>query len=342
MSLASPQQLPAPRTENTKKSGTSVIRALERVSKQVSDGLVKGKRSLRQLPVVGPIFSRTLRDLPLKTGTVTDIIITSLSYPGMRHAGSDHSMELNGTKYDFVLLLRHFDYRHEENSVNFTLLNDFEVDFTDSTGVRRVIPKADAGRDSIRITIQRLMRTAEPNAKIAFFFGGHGEYAEVNMMGGNSGADCDFQAIIAGDGRRIYGEELRTWFSNTRYPSVSVTTVFDACHSGGSLSLPYTYHVKGSRVKFTKVSRIRVGIPMVQISAAQPDENAWSRNFSDGYYGQLTYSLVQYLKGNEHPTIEGLVGHLSKCDPDGTQLPQVCCSRKLRGGFSLFKLPTRM
>ncbi|KAG8941921.1 hypothetical protein FRC04_003945 [Tulasnella sp. 424] len=212
-----------------KGSGTPLIRALERISEQVSDGLVEGKRRLCQLPVVGSTFSKVFKKLPLQTGNVTNIIITGLSYPGMYHAQNDYSMELRGTKYDFVLLLRHFDYRHEGNSVNFTLLNDFEVDFTDSTGVQKIIPNADTSRNSIRkrCTIQKIVRTAERDAKIVFLFGGHGESAEVNMMGGDSGDECDFQTIIAGDGRRIYGKELRSWFCDARYPSISVTAVFD-------------------------------------------------------------------------------------------------------------------
>ncbi|KAG8964295.1 hypothetical protein FRC00_002853 [Tulasnella sp. 408] len=140
------------------------------------------------------------------------------------------NMELNGTKYDLFLLLQHFDYCHKGNPINFTIINDFEVEFTDSTGVRKIIPKVDAGRDSIRTTIQRIMRTAEPTSKIAFFYGGHGEYAEVNMMGGADGEDSDFQCIIAADGRRIYGKELRSWFCDARYSSVAVTVRITTSH----------------------------------------------------------------------------------------------------------------
>ncbi|KIO20602.1 hypothetical protein M407DRAFT_29755 [Tulasnella calospora MUT 4182] len=181
------------------------------------------------------------------------------------------------------------------------------------------------------------MRSAEPDDKIVFFFGGHGEYAEVDMMGSTVGTDCDFQCIIAGDGRRIYGKEFRSWFCDARYPSVAVTTVFDTCHSGGSLGLPYTYYVKGKVTKSHKVSGKRVSTPMVQISATHPYEVAYSNKFKDGYYGQLTYSLLRYLKGTEYPTMEGLVAHLDEtCDPTGAQVPQLCSSRKIKGRISLF------
>ncbi|KAG8957876.1 hypothetical protein FRC00_003383 [Tulasnella sp. 408] len=148
----------------------------------------------------------------------------------MHRIEDDGSMELNGTKYDLFRLLQHFDYRHNDNSINFTIINDFDADFTDSTGVRKIIPKVDAGRDSIRTTIQKIMRTAKPTSKIAFFYGGHGEYAEVNMMNGTDGEESDFQCIIAGDGRRIYGKELRSWFCDARYSSVAVTVRTTASH----------------------------------------------------------------------------------------------------------------
>ncbi|KAG8941919.1 cytochrome c oxidase subunit 1 [Tulasnella sp. 424] len=304
MSLASPQQLSAQTAEKTKKSGTSLIHTLEHISEQVSDGIVKAKRRLR------------LKNLPLQTGSVTNIVITSLSYPGSYHTQHNYPLELKGTKYDFVLLLRHFDYRHEGNSVNFTLLNDFDVDFTDSTGIKRIIPKVDTSRNSIRCTIQRIMRTAERDAKIVFYFGGHGEHAEVNMMNGNSGDECDFQTILAGDGRRIYGKELQAWFC-------PLQAVFDACHSGGSLGLPYTYQAKGEGVRIIKNWDIKVPILIIQISATQPNQVAWSKEYKGGYYGQLTHSLVRFLEGDKPHTIEGLVDHLSKtCDRTGAQLPQ--------------------
>ncbi|KAG8941016.1 hypothetical protein FRC04_004834 [Tulasnella sp. 424] len=82
-------------------------------------------------------------------GNMTNIVITSLSYTRVYHAQHNHALELKGTTFDFELLLRHFDYCHKGNSVNFTLLNDFDVDFTDSSGVQKVIPKADTSRDSI-------------------------------------------------------------------------------------------------------------------------------------------------------------------------------------------------
>ncbi|KAG8904994.1 hypothetical protein FRC01_008526, partial [Tulasnella sp. 417] len=112
---------------------TSSIDALERVTAKISKGLVKGKRILRRIPVVGRLFRDKLKNLPLQIGKANRIIIVSLSYAGMYRIEDDYCMELRGTKYDFELLLRHFDYRHENNSINFTLLNDFEVDFTDST-----------------------------------------------------------------------------------------------------------------------------------------------------------------------------------------------------------------
>ncbi|KIO23271.1 hypothetical protein M407DRAFT_27262 [Tulasnella calospora MUT 4182] len=260
-------------------SNSSSIRALERFSVQVSASLVKGRSILRQLPVVGRLFRKNLKNIPLQTGRATHIVITSLSYPGMYRVDDDF-------------------YRHEGNSINFTIINDFDVDFTDSAGVKKIIPRVDASRNSIRSMIQQIMRSAEPNSKIAFFFGGHGEYAEVNMMGLATGEGCDFQCIIAGDGRRIYGKELRSWFCDARYSSVVVT---------------------------------------VQISAAQPDQSAYSRTFNDGYYGQLTHSLIQYLKDTDYPTMEGLVAHLyTNCDSSGDQEPQVCASRKIKGPISLF------
>ncbi|KAG8903209.1 hypothetical protein FRC01_009289, partial [Tulasnella sp. 417] len=105
---------------------TSSNGTLDRVAAKISKGLVKGKSILRHIPVVGRLFQNNLKNLPLQIGRANRIIITSLCYVGMHRIEDDYNMELHGTKHDFVLLLRHFDYRHENNSINFTLFNDFE------------------------------------------------------------------------------------------------------------------------------------------------------------------------------------------------------------------------
>ncbi|KAG8963746.1 hypothetical protein FRC05_004539 [Tulasnella sp. 425] len=205
------------------------------VTEEGSDGREDVQSLISFLSAVVPNFPSSSWNAPLKTGRVTHIVIICLTYPGIYYPQHNIPLKLSAPKNDFELLLRHFDYCHKQNSVQFTLLNDFDIDFTDSTGVERGIERTDTSRDSIRCAIQKIMCTAEPNAKIVFFFGGHGGIAEVNMMGGTSGDECDFQTIIAGDGRRIYGKELRSWFCEARYPTISVTTVFDTGNSAGSL-----------------------------------------------------------------------------------------------------------
>ncbi|KIO20607.1 hypothetical protein M407DRAFT_29762 [Tulasnella calospora MUT 4182] len=48
---------------------------LEHVKEQVSSGLAKVKGTLRHIPVVGRLFRKNLKNLPLQIGRATHIII---------------------------------------------------------------------------------------------------------------------------------------------------------------------------------------------------------------------------------------------------------------------------
>ncbi|KAG8941917.1 hypothetical protein FRC04_003941 [Tulasnella sp. 424] len=239
---------------------------------------------------------------------------------------SGETMKLIGPKYDLDLLLRHFKYGEEDNPIQFTLLNDFEAFHKDSTGNQKFIPMTETSKAAIRDAVTNVMTNIPPRSNVLFYFGGHA----IESLGN--------QSIISGDGQRISGSEIQSWLSNTSDPTGSVTAVFDACHSGGSLGLPFNYETTSDGiVKVKKVAHKKQSIPMIQISAARPDQVAYSVGSKEGYYGQLTFGFVQYLKTPADPTIESLVSYLYKhCDPSGTQLPQVSASRKIYGPVPFF------
>ncbi|KAG9017048.1 Ca(2+)-dependent cysteine protease [Tulasnella sp. 427] len=171
------------------------------------------------------------------------------------------------------------------------------------------------------------MKDVGPFSNVLFYFGGH------------AGEDANGQFILAANGDHILGSELRACLSTTKHKSVSVTAVFDACHSGESLGLPYNYESLSGIIKAGKCEGQAGSIPVVQIAAARRGQHAYSNQYMVkspngnpdrlAYHGQLTWSFVNYLKNAEHPSIKGLVAHLDKyCDPTGLQTPLVSVSHK--------------
>ncbi|KIO20605.1 hypothetical protein M407DRAFT_29759 [Tulasnella calospora MUT 4182] len=103
------------------------------------------------------------------------------------------------------------------------------------------------------------------------------------------------------------------------------------------MGLPYNYETKWRGVRAKRATREKQEIPMIQISAARQGQLAYSNNFKDGYFGQLTWYLIQYLKTTTDSTIEGLTSYLyQNCDPSGEQLPQVSASHSFKGPVSFF------
>ncbi|KAG9043550.1 hypothetical protein FS837_009407 [Tulasnella sp. UAMH 9824] len=233
-------------------------------------------------------------------------------------------MALNGPKRDFFLLLDHFKYDEPNTSIQFTLLHDFDAIREGPDGQARQICKTDTSKAAIMNAIENSMQSVPQGGKVVFYFGGHA----IEDLG---------QSIIAGDGELISGQELKACLNNTPYDSVSVAAVFDACHSGGSMALPYNYEAKWRGIRAKRATREKQEIPMIQISAARRGQQAYSNRFKDGYFGQLTWCLIQYLKTTTDSTIEGLTSYLYKnCDPTGAQLPQVSASHSFQGPVSFF------
>ncbi|KAG8898092.1 hypothetical protein FRC00_003330, partial [Tulasnella sp. 408] len=192
-------------------------------------------------------------------------------------------MALNGPKHDFFFLLDHFKYEEPDTSIQFTLLHDFDVIRPRPDGQPRQMCKTDTSKEAIMKAIENTMQSVPQGGKVVFYFGGHAM----------EGLD---QAIVTGDGDLLSGPELKACLNNTLHHSVSVAAILDACHSGGSMALPYNYEEKCGGIRAKRVTRKKQEIPMIQISAARRGQQAYSNRFKDGFFGQLTWCLIQYLK----------------------------------------------
>ncbi|KAG8893137.1 hypothetical protein FRC01_013763, partial [Tulasnella sp. 417] len=249
------------------KSVAPVAKVIERFSDRVSEKLESGRRFLKNkthfttaTTLVNP------KPKSVSAGPITNIIMICLSYPSL-FWNFGTSMHLTGPKHDFCLLLDHFKYGELDNSVEFTLLHDFDVVRTGSDGQQKLMCKTDTSKAAIGISsdvtsfqmeaIKDTMQCVAPGGKVVFY--------------------C----------------------------------------------LPYNYEEMKRGVRAKRATRTKQEIPMIQISAARLGQSAYSNEFKGGYYGQLTWCWIQYLKTTTESTIEGLTSYLyANCDPTGAQLPQ--------------------
>ncbi|KAG8926773.1 hypothetical protein FRC00_002587 [Tulasnella sp. 408] len=271
-------------------------------------------------------------------------------------------MALSGPKHDFFFLLDHFKCTSQthiqfqqaltylqtddepDTSIQFTLLHDFDVTLQGPDGQPRQICKTNTSKVAIMKAIEITMQSVPQGGKVVFYFGGHA-------------IEESDQSIISGDGELLSGQEIKSCLNNTLHDSVSVAAIFDACHSGGSMALPYNYEAKWRGIRAKRATRKKQEIPMIQISAARRGQFARSTHFKGGFFGQLTWCLIQYLKSTfvvsgwpqslcslinpssatTDPTIEGLTSYLYKnCDPTGAQSPQISTSHRFAGSIPFF------
>lgn len=311
---------------------------LQDLYKRTRKATERGQLILRQFPFVGPILAGN----PLRSGNTTHFLIVCLS------ESSGKFKRLHGPKADLILILTLIGYCHDVDSRDVTLIHDFDATYTDANNVRRNMPRTPSSKVHIKSAIRRIMKLVGPHSKVFFYFGGHGvgvRPATVRARGSAgfevSTADDETcgQGIIAGDGKIILGEKLRSWLSSTKYPSVAITTVFDACCSGELLGLRYTYEPAERGIRLRDNLDHDVHLLMLQISACGAKESAFSSPKGVGgvVYGELTWTLARYLEETKNPSIEGLVYYLhANRPPHGGQMPRVCCSRPLTGQIALF------
>ncbi|KIO23304.1 hypothetical protein M407DRAFT_27219 [Tulasnella calospora MUT 4182] len=169
-------------------------------------------------------------------------------------------MTLSGPKSDLKLMLKHLEYRHQGDDRQFVIITDFNPEpFEDADGVSRRIPFIPATRQAIEQNVRRTLRNLNRRDKCLVYYSGH---IDLNPSTNARTGTSDAFLVIDGNAR-IYDYEFRSWFSESRHQSTTIISVFDACHSGGFLGLPYLYedpsgHASGAVVASNLPTRSEV------------------------------------------------------------------------------------
>ncbi|KAI3404294.2 casA [Candida oxycetoniae] len=136
------------------------------------------------------------------------------------------------------------------NVENFLLRHGFSSDnivkLTDNQRIQRAIPT----RKNILDAIQWLVKDAKPNDSLFFHFSGHGgQTADQPDQYGNYDEDDGYDEVIYPldfeTNGFIIDDLLHDMMIKTLPPGCRLTALFDSCHSGSVLDLPYMYSTKG-------------------------------------------------------------------------------------------------
>ncbi|KAI8973088.1 caspase domain-containing protein [Trametes punicea] len=142
---------------------------------------------------------------------------------------------------------------------------DIEVLTDDSSDTRRL-----PTRNNIIDAMHRLVRDAHPHDSLFFHYSGHG--AQVKDKNGD---EIDgYDEVIFPLDHKAYGyisdDLMHTIMVKSLPAGCRLTALFDSCHSGSVLDLPYLYHTDG-RVKGSQVTA-----KWVEYKSTPADVISWS------------------------------------------------------------------
>ncbi|KAF9042934.1 peptidase C14, caspase domain-containing protein [Panaeolus papilionaceus] len=199
-------------------------------------------------------------------------------------------------------LMEHHNFKSE----NIILLTDDELGGASAKPTRREMFNA----------MSWLVDGARMHDSLFFHYSGHGGQVDDESGQELDGKDevifpMDFKE--AGD---IIDDDLFKTLVEPLPPGARLTAVFDACHSGTVLDLPYLHSAHGRLRSVQHISRrmrSRGQAPsadVISFSACKDDETSADTFHGGVAVGAMSYALITTLKDNPHQTYEQLLRHL--------------------------------
>ncbi|KAG8745621.1 Ca(2+)-dependent cysteine protease [Ceratobasidium sp. 414] len=159
-------------------------------------------------------------------------LLVGCNYPG-------GSAPLNGCINDVFnikrFLIDHFQYAEEDIRI-----------LTDSESSHGEVGEAESTRENIIQYIDWLVSDAEPDDSLFFHYSGHGsnqDDLDGDEYDGKDESICPTDYETAGV---LVDDELHELLVKPLPEGAGLTTLFDSCHSGSVLDLPWTYETTGA------------------------------------------------------------------------------------------------
>ncbi|EIN07797.1 peptidase C14 [Punctularia strigosozonata HHB-11173 SS5] len=132
------------------------------------------------------------------------------------------------------------------NMVNFLCSSygynrDDIVMLTDDAQNARQIPT----KENIFQAMQWLVRDAQPNDSLFFHYSGHGGQTKDLDGDEEDGYDEVIYPVDYQDAGHIVDDDMHAIMVRPLPPGCRLTAIFDSCHSGSALDLPYIYSTEG-------------------------------------------------------------------------------------------------
>lgn len=151
---------------------------------------------------------------------------------GINYIGTLNQLRgcINDVKNMSLFLNRHFGYSYDD----MVILTD------DQREMARIPTKQNIYR-----AMQWLVRDARPNDSLVFHYSGHGGTTKDLDGDEESGLDDVIYPLDFQTNGHIVDDEMHDIMVKSLPPGCRLTALYDSCHSGTALDLPYVYSTKG-------------------------------------------------------------------------------------------------
>lgn len=184
-----------------------------------------------------------------------------------------------------------------------------------------------ATKQNIMVQLTKLLQNGKSGDTLFFSFSGHG-YFTPDLSGDE--IDGKDELIISVDKYAIVDDELKSLLDTHLKENVTLIALFDNCHSGTILDLPYHYFKGEHETVHHSVYSDTKGT-VICLSGCRDDQVAIESYFAGDFNGAMTFNFIQLLKDNSSLTwkacLEQLRGNLKHSK--FTQIPQITCGKKM-------------
>lgn len=137
---------------------------------------------------------------------------------------------INDVKNMSAYLNQHFGYKRED----MVLLTDDQQN-----------PMSQPTKANILRAMHWLVKDARPNDSLFFHYSGHGGQTKDLDGDEDDGYDEVIYPVDFRQAGHIVDDEMHRIMVQSLQPGVRLTAIFDSCHSGSALDLPYIYSTSG-------------------------------------------------------------------------------------------------
>ncbi|KAL2072916.1 hypothetical protein VTL71DRAFT_10240 [Oculimacula yallundae] len=145
-------------------------------------------------------------------------------------------------------------------------------------------PMGQPTKDNILRAMSWLVRDVQPNDSLFFHYSGHGGQTQDTSGDEEDGNDEVIYPVDFKEAGHIVDDEMHSIMVSPLPAGCRLTAIFDSCHSGSALDLPYIYSTQGVLKEPNLAKEAGMGLLGVISSA------------SEGDYGKVAGHLMGFFK----------------------------------------------